>query len=109
VDKLRKKGLSAICIDSRKMAAILSVRVNKTDDNDAQGIAEAMRCGIYHEVVQKSQSAIAIGTLMQSRRTLVQQKGSVNQYYQRASKNLWNLSWFKRRERIFHKGENHTI
>ncbi|HCJ84439.1 MAG TPA: IS110 family transposase [Parachlamydiales bacterium] len=74
VSNLRELELPAICIDSRKMAAILSVQVNKTDDNDARGIAEAMRCGLYKEVSQKSQEAVETGTLMQSRRTLVQQR-----------------------------------
>ncbi|MCF7852273.1 MAG: IS110 family transposase [Simkaniaceae bacterium] len=74
VNELRKLELPAICIDARKMAVFLSVRVNKTDDNDAQGIAEAMRCGLYKEVCQKSQQAVETSTLMQCRRTLVQQR-----------------------------------
>ena len=40
---LQDLGVKAICIDARKMAAILSVTVNKTDKNDARGIADAMR------------------------------------------------------------------
>jgi transposase len=74
VEKLRDKELPAICIDARKMAAILSIRVNKTDDNDAKGIAEAMRCGMYKEVTQKSQLAVETSTLMQCRKTLVHQR-----------------------------------
>jgi len=74
VNQLREKGVPAICIDARKMAAILSIRVNKTDNNDAQGIAEAMRCKMYKEVTQKSQVAIEIATLMQCRKTLVHQR-----------------------------------
>ena len=74
VNALGTFDLPAICIDARKMAAFLSVRVNKTDDNDAQGIAEAMRCNLYKEVSQKSQQAVETGTLMQCRRTLVQQR-----------------------------------
>jgi transposase len=74
VDELQKLGLKTICIDARKMATLLSVQVNKTDANDAQGIAEAMRCGMYKEVCQKSQQAIELGTLLQCRRTLVQQR-----------------------------------
>lgn len=74
VNELRGLELPAICIDARKMAAFLSVQVNKTDDNDARGIAEAMRCSLYKEVSQKSQQAIETGTLMQCRRTLVQQR-----------------------------------
>jgi transposase len=74
VKNLKERGFTAICVDSRKMAVILSIKVHKTDDNDAQGIAEAIRCGMYHEVIQKSPSAVGQGTLMQARRTLVQQK-----------------------------------
>lgn len=74
INELRAFDLPAICIDARKMAAFLSVQINKTDDNDARGIAEAMRCGLYKEVSQKSQQAVETGTLMQCRRTLVQQR-----------------------------------
>jgi len=74
VEELRKLNIPAICIDARKMAAVLSVQINKTDKNDAKGIAEAMRCGLYREVSQKSQAALEIGTLMGSRRLLIQQK-----------------------------------
>ena len=74
VNKLQEKGLPATCVDARKMAAVLSIRVNKTDDNDAQGIAEIMRCKMYKEVAQKSQISIETGTLMQCRKTLVHQR-----------------------------------
>ena len=74
VDELKKIEVPAICIDARKMAAVLSIRVNKTDDNDAQGIADAMRCGMYKEVAQKSQTAVETNTLMQCRKTLVHQR-----------------------------------
>lgn len=74
VNELRSPDLPAVCIDARKMSAFLSVRVNKTDDNDAQGIAEAMRCGLYREVPQKAQQSIETGTLMQCRKTLVHQR-----------------------------------
>jgi transposase len=56
------------------MAAFLAVRINKTDDNDAHGIAEAVRCGLYKEVAPKSESSVEINTLLQCRRTLVQQR-----------------------------------
>ena len=43
---LQNLGVPAICIDSRKMSAILSVTINKTDKNDARGIADAIRCNL---------------------------------------------------------------
>lgn len=74
IDNLKKLGIPAICIDARKMAAVLSVQINKTDKNDARGIAQAMRCGLYKEVDQKSQRAIEINTLLGCRKLLVEQK-----------------------------------
>lgn len=74
VNELCKMGIPAICIDARKMAAILSVQVNKTDPNDAKGIADAVRCNLYREVAQKSQASIEVGLLMGCRRLLVVQK-----------------------------------
>lgn len=74
VEELRRLEIPAVCIDARKMAAILSIRINKTDKNDAKGIADAMRSGLYREVISKSQRAIEIGTLVGSRRLLVEQK-----------------------------------
>ncbi len=74
VEELRRMGIPAICIDARKMAAVLSVQINKTDKNDARGIAEAMRCNLYREVMQKTKNAMELGTLLGSRRLLVIQK-----------------------------------
>ncbi len=36
-------GLAAICVETRHMHAALSARINKTDRNDARGIAQMMR------------------------------------------------------------------
>lgn len=74
VEQLKKLEIPALCIDARKMATVLSVQINKTDKNDAKGIADAMRCGLYREVSQKSEKAIEIGTLMGSRRLMVEQR-----------------------------------
>lgn len=74
VDELQKLGVPTICVDARKMASVLSIQINKTDKNDARGIADALRCGIYREVAQKSKTAVQISTLMGSRKLLVEQK-----------------------------------
>jgi len=68
---LQDLGLKTICIDARKMAAILSVTVNKTDKNDAKGIADAMRCNHYKEVCLRNDNANSVGILLKSRATLV--------------------------------------
>lgn len=72
--KLLKYGMPAICIDARHIAAILSVNVNKTDKNDARGIANAMRCGLYREVILKPQSNVDIEVLLAARKGLVKQR-----------------------------------
>ena len=33
----KERALPAVCIDARKMSTLLSIRVNKTDKNDARG------------------------------------------------------------------------
>lgn len=42
---LVEAGLPAICVETRHMHAALSARINKTDRNDAMGIAQMMRVG----------------------------------------------------------------
>ena len=70
VQELCKRGLPIICIDSRKMSKVLSININKTDKNDARLIAEALRCGFYSKVHQKSQENVETRILINSRRTL---------------------------------------
>lgn len=74
VEELRRLHILVICIDARRMAAVLSLQINKTDQNDAKCIADAVRCNLYREVVQKSEVSIEIGILMGCRRVLVSQK-----------------------------------
>jgi transposase len=52
--ELRPRGLPIICIDARDAKAALSTRINKTDRNDAAGLAQIMRTGWYHETHVKS-------------------------------------------------------
>ncbi|WP_245482355.1 hypothetical protein [Mesorhizobium sp. M4A.F.Ca.ET.050.02.1.1] len=47
--KLKRMGLPVICIDVRHTKAALSVRMNKSDENDARGLAELVRGGWYRE------------------------------------------------------------
>ena len=43
-------GLPVICIDARHAKAALKMQINKSDRNDAVGIARIMQCGWYKEV-----------------------------------------------------------
>jgi hypothetical protein len=51
-------------MESRKMATILAMIINKTDKNDARGIAEALRVGHSRECVHRSDDAVEIRSLL---------------------------------------------
>ncbi len=72
--ELRKKGLPVLCVDARHMAGMLSLQINKTDRNDAKGIAQIMRTGLYKTVHQKSQWSVDVGVVLGTRRTLLRQR-----------------------------------
>jgi transposase len=72
--ELKALGLPAICIDARKMSAAISIRTNKTDKNDAQEIANALRTGYYKEVYQKQDHIVEKQTLLTARRNLIDQR-----------------------------------
>ena len=42
--------LPAVCVETRHMQAVLKAQINKTDRNDARGIAQMMRVGLYRPV-----------------------------------------------------------
>lgn len=73
--------LPVTCVDARHMAAALSARINKNDRNDARGIAQMMRAGLYKEVQVKSDESCQLKVLLGSRRQLVsnrqQLKGTI--------------------------------
>jgi transposase len=48
--ELNRLGLPVICIDVRLAKAALKMQINKSDRNDALGIARIMQCGWYKEV-----------------------------------------------------------
>lgn len=51
---LAKARLPAICIETRHAMAFLKAQVNKTDRNDARGIAQMMRVNLYRPVHVKT-------------------------------------------------------
>lgn len=70
----KERALPAVCMDARKMNAILSIRVNKTDKNDARGIADALRTGMFSRVHERPKESIDRGAVLAMRRYLVQQR-----------------------------------
>lgn len=62
--------LPAICVETRHMHAALSARINKTDRNDAQGIAQMMRVGLFKPVHVKTPASQQRRLLLTSRKLL---------------------------------------
>jgi transposase len=73
-EQLAHKGLPAVCIETRHAHKVLSARRNKTDKNDARGIAELMRLGSFRAVHGKSVESRRIKALLTARRMLLQKR-----------------------------------
>jgi transposase len=69
--ELRRIGLPVVCIDARHAHAALSVRINKSDKNDARGLAELIRIGWHREVAVKSEESQKTRAILIARSRLV--------------------------------------
>jgi transposase len=69
--ELRRVDLPVVCVDARHAHAALSVRMNKSDQNDAKGLAELVRVGWYREVKVKSEESQRIRAILVARSRLV--------------------------------------
>jgi transposase len=65
------EGLPAICIDARHAKAALDMAANKTDANDADGLAQLAEVGFYREVRVKGYDSMLTRTLVAARLRLV--------------------------------------
>jgi transposase len=67
---LAEAGLPAICVETRHMRAVLKAQINKTDRNDARGMAQMMRAGIYRPVHVKTLRSQKLRMLLTHRKLL---------------------------------------
>ena len=67
---LRDAGLPVTQMETRQVAAALSAQMEKTDRNDARGIATLLRLGWFRPVHLKSQNARDRRFLLSARKTL---------------------------------------
>ena len=69
---LSAEDLPAICIDARHAKAALDMAPNKTDANDADGLAHLAEVGFYREVRVKGYDSMLTRALVSTRTRLVQ-------------------------------------
>ena len=67
---LAEAGLPAICVETRHMRAVLKAQINKTDRNDARGMAQMMRAGLYSPVHVKTLRSQKLRMLLTHRKLL---------------------------------------
>jgi transposase len=68
---LTAEGLPMVCLDARHAKKALDMKVNKTDANDAEGLAHLVREGWYREVRVKGRSAMLAKALLGARSQLL--------------------------------------
>jgi transposase len=67
---LRQEGLPVICLDARHAAAGLAMMANKTDRNDAAGLAQIVRTGWFRQVQVRSGASYIVRAQLAARTTL---------------------------------------
>jgi transposase len=67
---LADAGLPMICVETRHMRAALKAQINKTDRNDARGIAQMIRVGLYRPVHVKTLRSRKLRMLLTHRQLL---------------------------------------
>jgi len=67
---LAEAGLPVVCVETRHMQAVLKAQINKTDRNDARGIAQMIRAGLYRPVHVKTLRSQKLRMLLTHRKLL---------------------------------------
>ena len=68
---LKQLGVPLVCLHARQAKAALSLQANKTDRNDAHGLAQIVRTGWYRAVEMKSLDSHELRVMLQARQRLV--------------------------------------
>ena len=74
---LEALGVPVVIVDARRARAALSCRMNKTDANDAEGLAELARMGWYRRVTAKRCETRLLRALLLARQQLVKQRRDI--------------------------------
>jgi transposase len=86
--ELKRLDLPVMCIDARHAKAVLKMQINKSDRNDAAGIARIMQTGWFKEVRVKDLDSHAVRALLASRALLVKIKRDLENQVRGLLKNL---------------------
>jgi len=86
--ELKRLDLPVICIDARHAKAALKMQINKSDRNDAAGIARIMQTGWFKEVRVKDIDSHLVKALLVSRALLVKIKRDLENQIRGLLKNL---------------------
>jgi len=70
-NELHAQGVPIVCLDARHAHGALKVRPNKTDRNDASGLAQIVRTGWFKQVQIKTRSNYEVRALLTARDVLV--------------------------------------
>ena len=72
--ELRALGMPVVCLDARHAKAALALQLNKSDRNDARGLAQIVRTGWFREVAVKGVDSHLVRSLLTSRARLVRMR-----------------------------------
>jgi transposase len=89
--ELKRLGVPVICIDARHAKAVLKMQINKSDRNDAVGIARIMQTGWFKEVRVKDLNCHVVKALLTSRALLVKIKRDLENQIRGLLKNLGRI------------------
>jgi len=89
--ELKRFGLPVVCIDARHAKAVLKMQINKSDRNDAAGIARIMQTGWFKEVRVKDLDSHSVRALLASRALLVKIKRDLENQVRGLLKNFGHV------------------
>ncbi|MER8371033.1 transposase [Mesorhizobium sp. M1378] len=88
-NELKRVGLPVVCLDAPHAKAALSVRMNKSEENDARGLAELVRVGWFREVRVKSAESQATRSMLVARSRLVEIRRDLQNQTRSMLKEYW--------------------
>jgi transposase len=108
---LVEAGIPAICIETRHTKAFLKAQVNKSDRNDARGIAQMMRVGLFRPVHVKTLASQKRRALLAARKLLLDKAMAIESDIRGLLRNfglkvgLVGTAGFEKRIRVLVAGE----